>query len=107
MRSLASIIKAPRRIARDTLEEFAPAEEYFTDGIDTLGAWLGDNIGDDDLVSLAETIRLILHRRVQEQVVGAMDSGRRARLLAAETRAEDEKSFLKRYPEAARIRTSL
>jgi hypothetical protein len=91
MRTLASIIKAPRRIARDTLEKFAPAEEYFTDGIDTLGAWLGDNIGDDDLVSLAETIRLILHRRVQEQVTGAMDS-----------RATT--GFASRYPTARNIK---
>jgi hypothetical protein len=91
MRSLTSIIKAPRRIARDTREQFADADEFFDGGIDTLTRWLSENVSDGDLESLTESIRIVLHRRVQDKVTGAMDS-------------RATKGFASRYPAARNIR---
>jgi hypothetical protein len=85
------IIKTPRRLARDAREEFADASEFFDGGIDTLAAWLSENISDGDLGDLMETIRIVLHRRVQEQVTGAMDTA-------------SAKGFASRYPAARNIK---
>lgn len=95
MKTLASIIKTPRRIARDAREQFADADEFFDGGIDTLASWLSENVSDDDLGSLMESIRIILHERVQEQVTGAVDSRRTSKV---------EAGFLKMFPDAARLK---
>jgi hypothetical protein len=91
MRTLASIIKTPRRLALDMREKFAPAEEFFDGGIDTLACFLSDNVADEDLESLIATIRNVLDHRVQYQITGAMDS-----------RATT--GFASRYPNARNIK---
>jgi hypothetical protein len=97
MRTLQSIIKPHRRIARDTTgrQEFADSDEYFDGGIDVLARWLGDFIGDDDLVSLVESIRLIMLNRVRDQVTGPVTG-------AMDSRATT--GFASRYPQAAKIK---
>jgi hypothetical protein len=94
------IIKTPRRLARDAREQFADAEEFFDGGVDTLASWLGANVGDDDLASLMEDIRIILHRRVQEQVTGAVDSRRQLDIGGALAKADYET----RFPNANRLK---
>lgn len=91
MRTLASIIKQPRRIARDTREKFADADQHFDGGIDTLARWLGENISDDDLESLRESIRIVLHQRVKDQITGPIA-------------ADSARGFTSRYPQAAKIK---
>jgi hypothetical protein len=91
MRTLASIIKTPRRIARDTREKFADADEFFDGGIDTLARFLSENISDDDLESLRESIRMVLYTRVRDQITGPMAT-------------DSAKGFASRYPAARNIK---
>jgi hypothetical protein len=87
-----------QRFARDALRQFADADEFFDKGIDTLAGWLSENISDSDLGDLSESIRMILHERVQEQVTGAVDSGRRS------PRPTVEAEFNRMFPDAMRIK---
>ena len=93
MTSIIKLPRAPRRLARDASEgrpqSFAPAEEYFEKGIDTLANFLSEHISSEELESLREELRLIIHRRTIETVQSAMDSSRR---------------FFERFPDARRLK---
>ena len=98
MRTLASIIKQPRRIARDATgrPEFADADEYFDGGIKALEAFLSENICDGDLETLMEGIRIVLHLRVRDAITGPVAGG------ALDSRSTT--GFASRYPSARNIR---
>ncbi|MGO9770415.1 MAG: hypothetical protein ACLPSW_12835 [Roseiarcus sp.] len=67
---------------------------------------LGENISDDDLGSLMESIRIILHRRVQDQVTGAMDSRANSnRRFPDIGRALADADYNDRFPHANRLKS--
>jgi hypothetical protein len=101
MRTLASIIKTPRRLARDAREQFADATEFFEGGLDTLAEWCGDNLASKDIEKLIDRLSCTIHDRTVNQVRGAVTGAEDSRPRGTPSAA---KGFATRYPTARNIK---